>query len=279
MGQSRSSLLFSVLGRWAGTLALLGLAWCLGISSGMADCFPNPTNMVSWWPGDGAANDVAGGNNGVLQGGATAGATGMVANTFSFDGTNSYVQIPDSAGLKPTNLTIEAWVRFTGLDSSGNAGPGQQYIVFKQNTRNGNFEGFALSKSRLTGGDAFNFAVTSASGQAVDVSSTSLVTTGVWYHVAGVRGSNFLQIYVNGQLQRQTNVGFAQDYGILPLYFGTTGQSFWDGKLKGNLDEVTLYNRALASNEIAAVFAAGASGKCKSVNISTQPVSQTCWFH
>src|SRR5439155_18351892 len=35
------------------------------------------------------------------------------------------------------------------------------------------------------------------------------------------------------------------------------------------------YNRALGSNEIAAVFATGAGGKCKGVNLTVQPQSQT----
>ena len=39
------------------------------------------------------------------------------------------------------------------------------------------------------------------------------VATGIWYHVAGVRGSNFVQLYVNGRLENQTNITFAQDYG------------------------------------------------------------------
>ena len=272
-GQELCGVFHSALAR-ARCWLVLGLLISIGVVSGRADCLPNPTNLVAWWPGDGSASDVTGANNGVLQGGATAGAAGVVGAAFNFDGTNGYVQIPDAPALKPANLTVEAWVRFTGLDSAGNAGAGQQYIVFKQNTRNGDFEGYALSKARVAGGDAFNFAVTSASGQPVDVTSTTLVTTGVWYHVAGVRGSNFLQIYVNGQLQRQTTVGFVQDYGTLPVYLGSSGQAFWDGKFKGNLDEVSFYNRALASNEIAAVFAAGASGKCKAVNIVTPPVSQ-----
>ena len=125
------------------------------------------------------------------------------------------VQIPDSAALRPTNLTIEAWVRFSSLDSAGSGGSpaGDQYIVFKQNTRRPNFEGFDLSKTRVAGGDVFRFLVTSATAQTAQIDSATLLTTGVWYHVAAVRGSNFTQLYVNGQLERQTNVAFAQNYG------------------------------------------------------------------
>jgi Leucine-rich repeat (LRR) protein/uncharacterized protein YpmS len=243
----------------------------------LASCFNAPSGLIGWWPGDGNANTIFGTNNGSLQGGATATAPGMVNTAFSFDGTNSFVQIPDSPLLHPTNLTIEAWVLFTGLDSqaSGNSPAGDQYIVFKQNTRSGDFEGFDLSKTRRNGSDVFRFLVTSATDITAPIFSATTISTGVWYHVAGVRGTNFTQLYVNGQLERQTNVTFAQDYGTLPLFFGTSGQSFWDHKLKGTLDEVSLYNRALSSNEIASIFAAGAAGKCKAVNITSQPQSQS----
>ena len=78
------------------------------------------------------------------------------------------MQIPDAPALKPTNLTVEAWVNFSGLDSalSGNAPAGDQYIVFKQNSQTYNFEGYSLEKFRIANGDAFMFTVSSASGQA-----------------------------------------------------------------------------------------------------------------
>src|SRR5882672_12066086 len=84
-----------------------------------ASCFPAPTNILGWWPGEGSAADIIGTNNGVLQGGATASAAGMVGTAFSCDGTNSFVAISNSTLLRPTNFTIEGWVRFTSLDSAG----------------------------------------------------------------------------------------------------------------------------------------------------------------
>ena len=78
--------------------------------------------------------------------------------------------------------------------------------------------------------------------------------------MAGVRGPTVAQLYVNGELENQANVTFAQNYGNYPLYFGTSGETYWDHKLNGLLDEVALYNRALSSDEIAAIYAAGAAG-------------------
>ena len=242
-----------------------------------ADCVPTTGGLIGWWPADGNANDVFGTNNGVLQGGATANAPGMVGMAFSFDGTNGSVQVPNSPLLRPTNLTIETWVRFTALDSAGSGGSpaGDQYLVFRQNTRSSDFEGFDLSKTRIGGSDVFRFLLASASGQTVLIRSATTISTGAWYHVAAVRGSNFVQLYVNGVLEQQTNITFAQDYGNFPIYFGTSGQPSWDHKLKGNLDEATLYDRPLSSSEIMAIYAAGAAGKCKAPNITSQPQSSS----
>ena len=84
-----------------------------------ASCTPAATGLIGWWAGDGSANDLLGANNGLLQGGASASVAGVNGTAFNFDGTNGYVQIPDSPSLQPTNLTIEAWVRFSSLDSAG----------------------------------------------------------------------------------------------------------------------------------------------------------------
>ena len=80
-----------------------------------------------------------------------------------------------------------------------------------------------------------------------------------------------------GNWRAQTNVSFAQDYGTLPLYFGTSGQTYWDGKLKGTLDEVSLYNRALSSNEVAAIYAAGAAGNAKGPALRFSPRARRWW--
>jgi hypothetical protein len=245
-----------------------------------AACVSPPPGLIGWWRAEGNAADSVSTNNGSLQGGATATAAGMVGQTFTFDGTNGFVQVPDSPALRPANLTIECWVRFSGLDSAGagTSPPGDQYIVFRQNSRYSDFEGFDLSKTRLGGADVFRFQVSSASAQLAELESVTPLSVGVWYHVAAVRGSNFTQIYVNGNLEAQMSVSFPQDYGNFPLFFGTSGESYWDHKLKGNLDEVSIYNRALSAAEIAGIYAAGSAGKCTSgpgLTITTQPQSQT----
>jgi hypothetical protein len=48
-------------------------------------CVPPPAGLVSWWPGDGNAQDIIGPNDGTLQGGATF-APGVVGEAFKLNG-------------------------------------------------------------------------------------------------------------------------------------------------------------------------------------------------
>jgi hypothetical protein len=91
-------------------------------------CTNAPSGLIGWWRGEGDASDVPHLHDGVLQGGATASTSGKVGQTFHFDGTNSCVVIPDSAALKPTNFTVEAWIHFTGLDSPASGMAGERVI-------------------------------------------------------------------------------------------------------------------------------------------------------
>ena len=75
-------------------------------------CVAPPSGLVSWWPGDGNANDIRGGNNGTLQGGVTF-AAGKVEQAFSFDGVDDFISIPVAANLGMTSAyTFDAWVKF-----------------------------------------------------------------------------------------------------------------------------------------------------------------------
>lgn len=262
---------------WKISLLQIFLALVTTFAARASSCDPPPSGLVGWWPGDGNANDIIGTNNGVLMGGATANAPGVVGTAFQFDGTNGYVQIPDSPVFHPANLTVECWVLFRTLDTPAHGTyPGQDYIVFKQNSQSYEFEGIALEKDRyppnVGTNDTFCWETASPSGELVFLESLTTIKTNVWYYVAGVRGSNYLQLYVNGKLEAQTNISFPQDYGNKPLYFGTSGDPNYDCKMGGLLDEVSLYNRALTSNEIAAIYAAGSAGKCRG---SLLPTSTT----
>ena len=76
----------------------------------VADAIEPPEGLVSWWPGDGNADDIAGPNHGTL-GGETTFAPGMVGDAFSFDGDQDMVWLAGDGIDGLQELTIEAWVR------------------------------------------------------------------------------------------------------------------------------------------------------------------------
>ena len=86
-------------------------------------------------------------------------------------------------------------------------------------------------------------------------------------------------LYWNGSVVATANAGefYAQDeHGLvvgLPSSTGGGGVFF-----AGALDEISLYNRALSSNEVAAIYLAGSGGKCfapTGPTILAQPTNQT----
>ncbi len=230
-----------------------------------AACTPPPSGLVAWWQAEGNANDFTGAHNGALSGSGATYAGGRVGQGFRFDGTNGYVAIPDSAALKPANVTVEAWV---WLDP--NVSPGTEVIVFKKNSWSFLFEGYNLAKEHMDNGngtfsDRFSFVITSGGNQVI-TRSTTVVQRGVWYHVAGTYDGSKATIWVNGAAQASNIAGFALDYGTRPVFIGATGEAApYDNFLAGIIDEASIYSRALATNEIAALYSAGSAGKCASV--------------
>jgi hypothetical protein len=244
--------------------SFLAFTLCSPAPAQAADCDPPPSGMVGWWKGEDNANDSISTNNGTLSPTGTSYAPGMVGLAFRFDGTNGYVQIPDSGALKPANVTIEAWVWLDPNVPANNAG---EQIVFKKNTWSAWFEGYSLLKIPIDNGDGtssnrFQFCV-SRNGDQVIINSQTIAQRGVWYHVAATYDGSQSMLYVNGVAEASATPGFALDYGTDPVYIGTTGT--WAPYLNmfgGIIDEVSIYNRALSSGEIAAIYNAGSAGKC-----------------
>lgn len=219
---------------------------------------------TAWWTADGNANDSVGGNNGTLEGGAAfaPGVTGQPGDSaFSFNGATAYVQAPDCNSLDPVNLTVDAWVKFTSLDSPGASLPGLEYLVFKQNTRTTGFEGYTLYKVRSGNTDYLCFAITSAGGQEVALRSTTAVTTGAWYDVTGTYDGTTAKLYVNGVLEASAAAGFPLNYGSEPLFFGSSGETYFNGLLSGELDEPQIYSRALTAAEVQNVYSLSGSAQ------------------
>lgn len=224
-------------------------------SSGPASaqvCVEPPDGLVSWWPGDGTTEDLAGGHDGTLLNGAFF-APGMSGSAFGFDGVDDIVDVwgfPDITSA----LTVEAWVNPADY---GCPFPGGRRIVNKLSTslRGWNLDVFCTN-ARLRA-ELFD-----PSGATNSVSSTIPIPAGVFSHVAFSWDGSSLKLYINGAVNNTAVTSIASiAANTEPLRIGRW--LFAENTFKGRIDEPTVFDRALSASEIRGIYNAGLAGKCK----------------
>lgn len=229
-----------------------------------------PTGLVAWFTGDGNANDISGNvNNGTLQGGLTY-AVGKVGQGFQFDASLSgSVSVADAPSLNPTaQISVEGWVYPTLDFIFPNT---MAIIVNKETNAAGQFEmARRNSNNNCPSGGGIptgNLAVYIAgiSGLPDDcggwVNGNALLPLNTWSHVAMTYDGANLRAFVNG-----VNTRTVAATGAIPT---TNGILRWGKRVMnaeawvGQMDEMSIYNRALTATEIRDQFYAGSGGKYK----------------
>ena len=216
--------------------------------------------MVLWLPfdetvGPTSANLAAPGNPGTQVGGPTVVLGAYVDNSLAFNGFNQYVSVPDypAIDIGTGNLTIDAWV----LRSPNDADSPPSVIVDKRDVNTG--IGYALSLS-------YGELILTLPASNYRDTKGFVPPDGQWHFVAVVliQASTppSIQFYVDtGPTATATpvpgNLANTHDLWVAASPLG--GNQPW----LGNLDEVEVYDRALANSELAAIYNAGVAGKCK----------------
>lgn len=232
---------------------------------------PQPSGMVAWWPGDSNTDDIVAARNGSLMGSAGF-APGMVGDAFSFNG-GGWVDIADDPvwTLGTEDFTMDLWVRFNSLSGRDpfishdeDGGCFNKWIFW-----------FDADGHRAPFGPALRFHHVSLSPDCV-VHVDPVVypwqpNLGQWYHVAITRSGSDYSLYIDGALviTEQDSNPIADP--SVPLRIGRAEEFF----LNGLIDEVGIFDRALAPGEIQAIYAAGAGGKYRvtAVTIDIKPGS------
>ena len=154
-------------------------------------CTPAPSGLVAWWPGDGNAQDIAGGNNGTMQNGATF-ATGMVTQAFSLDGVDDEVSIPDAAALRVTGaITIATWIKYATCNHIF----GWCAVITKSPDGQAVNWNYGLIVNRTTG--QMNFTNGNGSSWFSQYAGPN-IKDNTWHHVAATYGSGSVKYYVDG---------------------------------------------------------------------------------
>jgi hypothetical protein len=251
--------------RWCRLCCALALALLkvTPAAFGQTNCATVPTGLISWWKGDGGTFDYVGGNSGTLAGNASFG-PGLVGQAFVFDGIGDGVTIGNSASLQLQTFTIESWVKRASLSVASHGGE-QSGAIFA-----GTFGGYALAL--FDDGRPLLGKV----GVSYVSPSFAITDTNTFHHLAVTKSGTNVVFYLDGAAQTATpyDPGFEFNGAFaIGARGGDLGSSFL-----GSIDEVSVYNRALAAPELQAIYNAGSLGKCFTPTpplITVQPTDQT----
>jgi len=224
-------------------------------------CVPPPPGLVSWWPGDGDANDITDGNHGTLQNGATF-AAGLVGQAFSFVGPFDFVRVTHDSNLNvgTGDVTIDAWTKLSNTTFTDD-----KVIMSKVAVEVGAepFPGYTFRWL----GDKLQFIIDSELGgvgpsvQDKKVEATITRDT-LWHHVSAVRRGLTMELYYDGVLvATATHSSFENADNNASVAIGNNTDH--ENGFPGLIDELEFFKRALAAGEIAAIYNAGSAGKCK----------------
>jgi len=214
-------------------------------SAVVRNCIAPPSGIVAWWTADQTLADAVGSHDLSVGGGSVGFTSGMVGYAFNIT-KGPFLETPDAPDLDlQDDFTIEAWIRMRTPDD-----PLGGRIVSK--STDGLLDGFFF--------DTYQQKIRLDCRQ-INVSGTTDLPVGEWVHVAGVSRGDTVAVYLNGVIDGIATSSSSTPVNTYGLRIGASqsGISNFDGQI----DEVTIYHRALSTAEILAIAQAGSDGKCR----------------
>lgn len=218
-----------------------------------------PPCLVSWWPGDNNANDVAGTNHGTLYGGVSY-VPGVLGSAFSFDGIDDYLLVAPNANLNITgDLTIVMWAKRSMF---GTNLPGSS-LIMQGNTsgplgtpgaKGAYFLRFMAYSDQLEAG------YYTPSGGSFGVGGPSISDT-QFHHYAYVRSGGGVTVshYLDGVFHNSHTFSDGPgDASGTPLVIGAFRSDLISTGIglhfSGVIDEVAIFNCALSADQINTIY-------------------------
>jgi hypothetical protein len=208
-----------------------------------AKCAPQPAGLIDWYPGEGNANDLFGGNNGTIEGSVSY-APGVVGQAFSLAGSGDVALSLPSLNTAPgAQVTVSFWMNWNGTNN---------VIPFGFNSYNLNLYNGAFGFN-TTGNDIWGISSSGLANQWVQV--TAVFTSG---------DPHTNQLYINGVQQSLSEQIASTPYSAQVATQAKIGG--WDNnnsyEFTGLIDEVQIFNGTLTAVEVQSIYQAGAAGVC-----------------
>jgi len=215
--------------------------------------------LVAYYPLNSNANDGSGNNNNgtAYNVTPTTDRFGKANSAYYFDGVDSYIKVRDTTSLRlnNTDFTLNSWVQLDAYNSSYGS-----IIMAKRGNGSGNGWNFGIAGyADLTNAvDADGIVTYSISGgnDPFAAGKVKIDTTNKWHMLTTVYSNSKqeVKIYVDGFLDTTTeNMATPSSITTADLYIGAdyvTSAYF----IKGKMDDLRIYNRALSNKEVLALF-------------------------
>lgn len=223
----------------------------------------NSDNIESFYRFDAdSAKDYGGENrDGTIDGGVSVTNGVFSTESYSFDGSSGYVDVPQQAVPQWWNgedVTVSAWFKTTGSGLIlGNEGG---------DTEPGNGNGWVPSLYVDTDGSVRTSLFWH--GDTRTTKSPGTYNDGNWHHVAVTYKDGTETLYVDGVEVAQDTGLNQNDYnsGTYSYFIGSGKWNNWPstsgtvGWFNGDIDEVKIYDRELGAGEVKKLYFNGASG-------------------
>jgi len=211
---------------------------------------PVVNGLVGWWKLDENTGTIAKDSSISAKDGTLLGTTlptwtaGVMGGALSFDGSSSYVETQAPATKATTNVTLAAWFKTRNHTQAG------QYIVHNGSDASSNGYGFAVNSESTTTGE-IRLLYSSITWFATGF----IVQDNTWYHgVMVIDSGRVPRLYINGALV-YTGPSFTINAPTLRVDIGRNDYSSTYARFfNGFIDDVRIYNRALAASEVLSLY-------------------------
>lgn len=172
--------------------------------------------------------------------------SGIIGNSYNFDGTNDFINLGNAPSLNVQSfVTVSGWIN-PSVNTGTKAVVGKAYTLAQS-------ESYLLY---LNNAD-INLRITTGGGTSyTDISASGLLTVNKWTYFAGTYDGSIMSIYINGTLintaAKTGSMDNNQNVTIgARIYTSSGGRDLF---FQGQIDEVQIYNKSLSATEIFAIY-------------------------
>lgn len=166
---------------------------------------------------------------------------GRLEGCRKFNGTSSYLEIPDSTNFKSQSITVALWLNAENYNTSGllrsdiigKDGKQRQWVMQLENSGRIRVAIFTASEEHI-------------------LDSSAHISLGTWNHVCFAWNGNSITLFINGKIDSILPAKGELHEGTEPVRIGGSEKSHQF--LKGAIDDLRIYNEKLTEAEINEIY-------------------------